>query len=180
MITNRSHNIGVTSGRNTPTKAGSNINRPGNMPDPFGEYAPTKPTTNSELHFSNTLDTLENSTSANNAPFEHKFEYKTFYITRVVEIPSVVLMVVTSLLLLYIIVKHLRQIMKLYLSIIFYSASVLFFVSQFITMQLYNRVRNVKWLFNYNIMMVEYLLKFLVQKYSEAAKIFHNMERSIL
>ena len=152
MNMNWSPKIGITSGGNTPTKAGSNMNGsfgfPSGMkvlPDPFGDYAPTRPTTNDESNFSNTLDTLENSTSANNAPFdEHTFEYKTFYITRVVEIPSVVLMVVTSLLLLCIIVKHLRQIMKLYLSNIFYSAPVLFFVSQFITMQLHNRVRNVR------------------------------------
>ena len=144
MNMNRSHKIGVTSGGNTPTKAGSNMDELKIMPDPFGEYAPTRPTTNSESNFSNTSSTIKHNTRANSAFDEHAFEYKTFYITRVVEIPSVVLMVVTSLLLLYIIVKHLRRIMKLYLSIIFYSASVMFFASQLITMQLHNRVRNVK------------------------------------
>jgi hypothetical protein len=72
-----------------------------------------------------------------------KCEYNEFHISRVVVVPAVALMILTSILLIYVIAKQLRRVMKLYLSVLFYAACVLFFVSQVITVLLYNRVCDV-------------------------------------
>ena len=69
------------------------------------------------------------------------FEYNNFYISRFVMIPSIVMMVITSLLLIYIILKHLRAVLKLYLSVIFYAVAILFFAAQVTAFLLQNWVR---------------------------------------
>eukprot|EP00116_Pleurobrachia_bachei_P012932 sb/3473194/ len=71
------------------------------------------------------------------------FQYRRFYISQVVIIPSLVMMVVFSLLLLYVILRHLRGVLKLYLSVIYYALSILFFASQIIWMIFSDMVRAV-------------------------------------
>ena len=68
------------------------------------------------------------------------FVYNKFYITRVVMIPSIIMMVFFSLLLVYIIIRHLRPIMKLYMSVIFYALSILYFAIQIIILLLHDLV----------------------------------------
>ena len=69
------------------------------------------------------------------------FKYNQFYVTRVVMIPCIILMVLFSLLLVYIIIRHLRPIMKLYMSVIFYAFSILYFATQIIILLIYDLVR---------------------------------------
>ena len=69
------------------------------------------------------------------------FQYRRFYISQVVIIPSLVMMVLFSLLLLYVILRHLRGVLKLYLSVIYYALSILFFASQIIWMIFSDMVR---------------------------------------
>ena len=68
------------------------------------------------------------------------FKYNKFYVTKVVMIPCIILMVVFSLLLVYIIMRHLRSILKLYMSVIFYALSILYFAIQIIILLLYDQV----------------------------------------
>ena len=66
--------------------------------------------------------------------------YRKFYISQIVIFPSILMMILLSLLLIYVIVRHLRAIIKLYLSVIFYAFSILFFASQIITMLMWDFV----------------------------------------
>ncbi|XP_063686213.1 uncharacterized protein LOC134819983 [Bolinopsis microptera] len=65
--------------------------------------------------------------------------YNKLYITRTVMIPALVLVVLSSLFLIYIIISKLREVMKLYLSVVLYAVSILYFASQVATMLLYNK-----------------------------------------
>ena len=70
-----------------------------------------------------------------NLPF-----YKTFYISRAVIVPATLSMIFCSIILIYIILRHLKSVLKLYLSVLFYAFSILFFASQIITKLLHNLV----------------------------------------
>lgn len=66
--------------------------------------------------------------------------YRTFYISRIVIIPSILMMIACSIILMYVILRHLKSVMKLYLSVLFYAASTLFFASQISTKILQSQV----------------------------------------
>ena len=78
--------------------------------------------------------------SEKNGTDDTSFQYRKFYVTKVVMIPCLVLIVVFSLLLVYIIIRHLRAIMKLYMSVIFYVFSTLYFVVLMLILLVYNQV----------------------------------------
>ena len=78
--------------------------------------------------------------SVNNGTEDTGFQYKQFYVTRVVMIPCLVMMLLFSLLIVYIIIRHLRAIMKLYLSVIFYALSILYFAALIVVLLVYNKV----------------------------------------
>ena len=78
--------------------------------------------------------------SVSNETGDSGFKYNKFYVTKVVMIPCIILMVVFSLLLVYIIMRHLRSILKLYMSVIFYALSILYFAIQIIILLLYDQV----------------------------------------
>ena len=66
-------------------------------------------------------------------------DYNKLYITRTVMIPALVLVVLSSLFLIYIIISKLREVMKLYLSVVLYAVSILYFAAQVATMLLYDK-----------------------------------------
>ena len=77
---------------------------------------------------------------ANGTEEDGTFVYRKFYISQAVIIPAILAMVFFSVLLVYVIVRHLRPVMKLYLSVIFYACSILFYASQIILLLLYDFV----------------------------------------
>ena len=78
--------------------------------------------------------------SEKNGTDDTGFQYREFHVTKVVMIPCLVLIVIFSLLLVYIIMRHLRAIMKLYMSVIFYAFSTLYFVILMLVLLVYNQV----------------------------------------
>ena len=70
-------------------------------------------------------------------------EYRKLYISQAIIIPSIVLMVISSLLIIYVIIRHLRSIMKLYLSVIFYAVSILYFAAAVTCLLIRNKVINI-------------------------------------
>ena len=66
-------------------------------------------------------------------------DYNKLYITRIVMIPALVLVVLSSLFLIYIIISKLREVMKLYLSVVLYAVSILCFAAQVAIMLLYDK-----------------------------------------
>ena len=85
------------------------------------------------------MSELRNS-SVNNGTEDTGFQYKQFYVTRIVMIPCLVMMLLFSLMIVYIIIRHLRAIMKLYLSVIFYAFSILYFAALLVVLLVYNKV----------------------------------------
>ena len=69
------------------------------------------------------------------------FNYRKPYITQVIVLPSIVLMVTFSILIIYVIIGHLRNIMKLYMSVIFYAVSILYFAAVMTFFLAYNEVK---------------------------------------
>jgi hypothetical protein len=68
------------------------------------------------------------------------FKYNQFYVARAVMIPSIIVMILFSVILIYIIIRHLQPMMKLYMSVIFYALSILYFAALIITKLFYDRV----------------------------------------
>ena len=81
-----------------------------------------------------------NDSSVDNGTDETGFQYKKFYVTRVVIIPCLVLMVIFSLVIVFIIMKQLRAIIKLYMSVIFYAFSIQYFAVMMVILLVYDEV----------------------------------------
>jgi hypothetical protein len=79
-----------------------------------------------------------------------------FYLSRTLIIPATITMVLCSITLMYIILRHLKAIIKLYLSVLFYAISILYFASQITTKLLYNQVSENIFCFQFTV------LKFLI------------------
>ena len=87
------------------------------------------------------IDLNDTSNSTDNGAYETGFQYKKFYVTRVVIIPCLVLMVIFSLIIVFIIMKQLRAIIKLYMSVIFYAFSIQYFAVMMVTLLVYDEVK---------------------------------------
>lgn len=87
------------------------------------------------------IDLNDTSNSTDNGADETGFQYKKFYVTRVVIIPCLVLMVIFSLIIVFIIMKQLRAIIKLYMSVIFYAFSIQYFAVMMVTLLVYDEVK---------------------------------------
>ena len=59
--------------------------------------------------------------SVENDNCDEEFSYRGFQITRILSVPCLFLMLVSSVLLVYIILKHLRAVLYLYISVLFYA-----------------------------------------------------------
>ena len=81
-----------------------------------------------------------NDSSVDNGTDETGFQYKKFYVTRVIIIPCLVLMVIFSLVIVFIIMKQLRAIIKLYMSVIFYAFSIQYFAAMMVILLVYDEV----------------------------------------
>ena len=66
--------------------------------------------------------------------------YKKFYVSRVLIIPTTLLMIFCSITLMVVILRHLKSVIKLYLSVLFYACSILFFASQILAKLLHSEV----------------------------------------
>ena len=100
------------------------------MIDPFEKTLPPAP-----------LGGMGRNSSNDNQADNNGFQYKQFYVARVVMIPCLVLMLLFSLLLVYIIIRHLRAIMKLYMSVIFYAFSIIYFALLMVVLLIHNQVK---------------------------------------
>ena len=123
------------------------VARPDIMADPFSNHPftiePNGMRDNSETSFPPLTEKgniSESNSSKYNGTDDAGFKYTQFYVTRVVMIPCIVLIVLFSLMIVYIIMKHLRAIMKLYISVIFYAFSILYFATLIVVLLVYNKV----------------------------------------
>ena len=122
--------------------------RPDIMADPFSHHPftiePNGMRDNSETTFPPLRDKGDISESRNSSKYNGTnnagFQYTQFYVTRIVMIPCIFLMLLFSLMIVYIIIRHLRAIMKLYLSVIFYAFSILYFATLIVVLLVYNKV----------------------------------------
>ena len=80
--------------------------------------------------------------SNNSGNFSDEFLgfYNKFYVSRVLIIPATLLMIFCSITLMFVILRHLKSVIKLYLSVHFYACSILFFASQILAKLLHSEV----------------------------------------
>ena len=68
------------------------------------------------------------------------FKYTQFYITQVTIYPCIFFMIFFSLVIIFIIMKQLKPVMKLYMSVIYYAFSMLFYASQILSVLVFDSV----------------------------------------
>ena len=83
--------------------------------------------------------------SNNSGNFSDEFLgfYNKFYVSRVLIIPTTILMIFCSITLMFVILRHIKSVIKLYLSVLFYACSILFFALQIISKLIHSEVSEI-------------------------------------